>query len=46
MRGDVTEPAFAPSGYAHFGGVVDFTATVNPVLKPTSDPKAYGADKT
>jgi len=33
LRGDVTEPAFAQSG------VVDFIATVNPVLKPTSDPK-------
>ena len=28
----MTEPAFAQSGYAQSGGVVDFTATVNPVL--------------
>ena len=34
-----TEPAFAQNGYAQSGGVVDFAATVNPVIKPTSDRK-------
>src|SRR5207249_4399247 len=33
------ESGFAQNGYAHPRCVVDFTATVNPVLKPRSDPK-------
>ena len=33
------EPAFAQSGYAHPGVSLISLQTVNPLLKPTSDPK-------